>query len=588
MSQHYAVLGTSAPVTTVKVGARSIPAPFAGQLVRLVFSVGAANSAGASTFDVKKNGVSIFSSPAERPSIASGQRSVVVSGLEIEVAENDVISWDAVGVPLGGLAAPVTCTAVLDDLQPAGLTIEEADGAPQLLATTLKVGNGDLTDEGGGVARLRSVADVLGVANGAASLDSAGKIPTAQLPALAINDVFTVASQAAMLALTAQRGDIAVRSDVGKAFILASDDPTQLADWVQFPLPSTLPPSGAAGGDLAGTYPNPTLAVLAGLVAATYGDASHIPQITIDTKGRITAIAALAIGALALAGDVTGTLAASVVTKIRGFLIKDFGTSGPTIADDFNDDIFDTTLWQRSNISNVVETGGRLEMYTSGAADWFQWAVTRDMTNRYASFKYGPNNTNIAFIRMLLNGGLDYLEFRVDPATAGLKAGYHVNGGGDTWVVNRAYNPSTDTYLKFQHQTSDGKWHFFVSGDGVTWTDIGNCSPPGGAGQSAARFFAYSITASVAVPIWFDNFDSNIPQASTNLADGETLVYRSSTAQFENFPVGAVEGISAAPGGPPANAKPGQCPVHFDMVNHRLYIWNPNTSSWDWRSINNS
>lgn len=58
-----------------------------------------------------------------------------------------------------------------------------------------------------------------------------GIIGTAQLPPLAINDTFVVANQAAMLALTAQRGDIAIRTDLSQTFVLASDSPTTLADW---------------------------------------------------------------------------------------------------------------------------------------------------------------------------------------------------------------------------------------------------------------------------------------------------------------------------------------------------------------------
>jgi hypothetical protein len=62
-----------------------------------------------------------------------------------------------------------------------------------------------------------------------------GLVPTSQLPALAITEVFTVVSQAAMLALTAQRGDVAVRTDVAKTFILSTDSPSTLADWKEIP-----------------------------------------------------------------------------------------------------------------------------------------------------------------------------------------------------------------------------------------------------------------------------------------------------------------------------------------------------------------
>ncbi len=54
-----------------------------------------------------------------------------------------------------------------------------------------------------------------GVANGVATLGADAKIPTSQLPSIAITDVFVVADITARDALTVQSGDIAVVTDVG-------------------------------------------------------------------------------------------------------------------------------------------------------------------------------------------------------------------------------------------------------------------------------------------------------------------------------------------------------------------------------------
>lgn len=76
--------------------------------------------------------------------------------------------------------------------------------------------------------------------SGSASDITGGTLPTSVLPPLAINETFVVASQAAMLALTAQRGDFAIRTDINRTFVLATDSPATLADWKQV----------TAGGDV--------------------------------------------------------------------------------------------------------------------------------------------------------------------------------------------------------------------------------------------------------------------------------------------------------------------------------------------------
>jgi len=69
-------------------------------------------------------------------------------------------------------------------------------------------------------------------------LDSNGKLDTSILPALAITDTFVVSSENAMLALTAQVGDVAVRTDLNKSFILKEDGASTLSHWQELLTPT--------------------------------------------------------------------------------------------------------------------------------------------------------------------------------------------------------------------------------------------------------------------------------------------------------------------------------------------------------------
>lgn len=66
-----------------------------------------------------------------------------------------------------------------------------------------------------------------------ATLDENGKIPVSQIPSIALTEPFVVSSQAEMLALDAQVGDISKRTDLGYSFCLAASPASSLSNWIQ-------------------------------------------------------------------------------------------------------------------------------------------------------------------------------------------------------------------------------------------------------------------------------------------------------------------------------------------------------------------
>ena len=141
-----------------------------------------------------------------------------------------------------------------------------------------------------------------GAANGVATLGADGKILDAQLGQLAITDVFTVASQAAMLALTAERGDVAIRSDLNKSFILAASPASTLANWKELLTPTDVVTSvngrqGAVTGlaeqsDLAtveGLVGSNTEAIGAEVTRATTAEGTKLPSNAVDTDSTMAA-----------------------------------------------------------------------------------------------------------------------------------------------------------------------------------------------------------------------------------------------------------------------------------------------------------
>lgn len=158
------------------------------------------------------------------------------------------------------------------------------------------------------------------VAGGVATLDGTGRVPPSQLPAMDSIETFTVASEAAMLALAAAGpGDFARRTDENKTYVLTQAPASTLGNWVEFLSPGA--PVRSVNGeigdviiDAADVGAAPTTRSITGTGLAT-GGGSLAADRAIDV--------AIASAAETLAGlinnkAVTPASLASVLTSIAG------------------------------------------------------------------------------------------------------------------------------------------------------------------------------------------------------------------------------------------------------------------------------
>jgi phage-related tail fiber protein len=291
-----------------------------------------------------------------------------------------------------------------------------------------------------------------GAANGVATLDASGKLPTSQLPAIAVNDTFVVGSEAAMLALTAQIGDMAVRTDVSRTYVLSAEPASVLANWTQLlngaagtvtSVAATAPSAGftisgspitttgtfafSLADDLAaleglssngiavrtGTSTWATRSIVAGTgisISNADGVSGNI-TISATNNGTVTAVGLAAPSIFAVSGTpitTSGVLALSLTVQAAGTFFAGPVSGGPAVPtfrtvsiDELSDVVITSPTTNQViayNGTNWVNTGavganatGLIGVGQSGAAAWTLLSGNR----YYADFAHALGTTNV-------------------------------------------------------------------------------------------------------------------------------------------------------------------------------------------------
>lgn len=172
-----------------------------------------------------------------------------------------------------------------------------------------------------------------GAASGTATLGVDSKLTTSQIPDISVVDYLgSVASQAAMLALTGQKGDWCTRSDLGTNWIITGSPTTSIGSWTQLSYP-TAPVTSVSGKTGAVTLASSDVG-LGNVTNNAQTQAAIVPN-TAPSSGQILVgnAGGTAYAPVSASGDVTvGSTGAHTLATVNGN-VGSFGsaTASPVV-----------------------------------------------------------------------------------------------------------------------------------------------------------------------------------------------------------------------------------------------------------------
>ena len=349
---------------------------------------------------------------------------------------------------------------------------------------------------------------VLGQPNGVATLDSAGQVPASQIPPIAVTEYLGVVnSQAAMLALTGQKGDWCTRSDLGANFIITGNDPSQLSSWTELSYP-TAPVTSVNGltGAVTLSYTN------VGAAPATTGN-SILYANSLGGFANVTVGSGLTFVGGTLAATATGTVTSFAFTNGNGFTgTVTNSTSTPTLS-------------LATSVTGVLKGNGTAISAAVSGTD------------------YAPATSGTSILKANGSGGFANAVVGTDyaPATTGTSILYGNGSGG--------FSPVTiGSGLTFAAGTLSS-----VSGGGGTVTNVSVVTANGFAGTVAnpSTLPAITLTTTVTGLLKGNGTAISAATAGTDYAAAPTgtsaqLLANNGSGGFSNVTVGT--GLSYAGG----------------------------------------
>jgi hypothetical protein len=338
-----------------------------------------------------------------------------------------------------------------------------------------------------------------------------GVLPTSQLPAIAVVEFLgSVASQAAMLALSGQKGDWCIRTDQSKVFVITGTDPTQVGSWTAMSYPSA--PVTTVNGQSGAVV----------LAAADVGaqpsdsDLTAIAALTTTTFGRALLTLADAAALTALGNVFTSSLKGLAPASGGGtsnFLRADGTWAAPSAGGG--------TTWT---------TGSTIPADTDGVASGFY--VQTGLTDFGSQRVFGPKAGSTTTLTVTTRAHTNFWALITTSAAHGLTPGMPVTISGvgaaynGSWIV--AETPSSTT---------------FTVKTGTSTTESSTAS----SGSVASAWPAFRLFGRN-VP-YFSALEHNSANTSLPVADGAWL-YGPDTAGWANAAIPAPFTISGTSGYP--------------------------------------